>query len=191
MSLWRESLESWLKTIDVKADSVLDVGGGAKPVEGRTKSWDVNKYQIWDNENETAVKVDEYFDLSLLGPLRDEKFDITFCLEVLEYVRNPLIAMQNLERLTKKYVYISMPGLMYPEHKPAGTDLLRYTRSGVEKFVSKYFDIIEAKEVEVDMGDYTLLKSIYKNQGFHVYRSHSVGHLIKAKPKKYEDFTGR
>ena len=41
MSKWREQLESHLSTIDVVADSVLDVGGAAKPVKDRVKSWKV------------------------------------------------------------------------------------------------------------------------------------------------------
>uniref|UniRef100_A0A6M3M7S6 Putative methyltransferase n=1 Tax=viral metagenome TaxID=1070528 RepID=A0A6M3M7S6_9ZZZZ len=39
----RTQLESWLKGIDVRADSVLDVGSGQKGIKGRTKSFEVNE----------------------------------------------------------------------------------------------------------------------------------------------------
>ncbi len=43
----RITLENWLKTIDVKG-SVLDVGGSQNPIKKRTKSWDVERYEILD-----------------------------------------------------------------------------------------------------------------------------------------------
>ena len=46
MSNVRRQLEAWLKTIDVKADCVLDVGGAQLPVKGRTKSWEVKEEDL-------------------------------------------------------------------------------------------------------------------------------------------------
>jgi hypothetical protein len=48
MSFYRDQLENYLKTIDVKAETVFDVGGKEKPVKGRTKSWTVKNYEILD-----------------------------------------------------------------------------------------------------------------------------------------------
>lgn len=49
-SYFRIQTEAWLKTLDIKADRVLDVGGSQKPIKGRTKSWEVKDYKILDLE---------------------------------------------------------------------------------------------------------------------------------------------
>jgi len=40
-SFTRIQLENWLKTIDVKADSVLDIGSSQQGIRKRVKSWNV------------------------------------------------------------------------------------------------------------------------------------------------------
>ena len=40
-SYTRAQLEKWLKTIDVKADRVLDIGSSQNGIKGRTKSFEV------------------------------------------------------------------------------------------------------------------------------------------------------
>lgn len=51
-SYFRQDLEDWLKTIDVKAERVLDIGGSANPVKGRVKGWSVEDYVVMDNNCE-------------------------------------------------------------------------------------------------------------------------------------------
>jgi len=51
-SYFRTQLEDWLKGLEVRADRVLDVGGGALPVKDRVKLWNVGEYKILDNELE-------------------------------------------------------------------------------------------------------------------------------------------
>jgi len=65
LSYFRTQLENWLKTIDVKADRVLDIGGGTLPVLKRVKSWDVGEYKIADNSlEESKEKIDFNIDLN-------------------------------------------------------------------------------------------------------------------------------
>jgi len=48
-SFFREQLNAWLATIGVRAQRVVDAGGGANPVKGKVRSWDVEEYVILDN----------------------------------------------------------------------------------------------------------------------------------------------
>src|SRR5947207_14362978 len=45
---YREERNRWLASLEVKAGTVLDLGGSQLPVMGRTKSWEVNNYYIAD-----------------------------------------------------------------------------------------------------------------------------------------------
>lgn len=47
-SYFRQKLESYLKTLDVKADRVLDVGGSQLSIKGRTKSFQVKELLTLD-----------------------------------------------------------------------------------------------------------------------------------------------
>jgi len=62
MSLYRNALETWVGNIKVKADRVLDVGGGQLPISKRVKSWDVKNYLIADND--AQYKPDIFMDLN-------------------------------------------------------------------------------------------------------------------------------
>ena len=137
-SYYRQQLEDWLKTIDVKADRVLDIGGGANPVKGRTKSWEVREYEIVDNNAEGEfVEKHNFIDLNkpYQGGLPYDN-DIIFCLEVFEYLFRPLLALKTIHLLLKKggIVYISFPSI-YPVHNPKEIDYLRYTKFAIEKLL--------------------------------------------------------
>jgi SAM-dependent methyltransferase len=140
MSYYRDQLEAWLKTIDVRADSVLDIGGGANPVKGRTKSWEVRAYQILDNNAEGEFSPYFKYDLNDILPtsLAWHKFDVIFCLEVFEYIFNPLVSLNRIFLMleTDGILYISFPAI-YPVHNPREIDYLRYTKKGIEKLLEK------------------------------------------------------
>jgi hypothetical protein len=121
-------LEDWLKTIDVNVAAVADVGGRKLPVKDRVRSWVAKRYDILD--------LPEY-DLNQAWSLKDI-YNIVFCLEVFEYVYNPLQAMTNLYEMLKSggELYASFQ-FIYPHHAPEGRDYLRYTRWGVEKLAKE------------------------------------------------------
>lgn len=142
----RQQMESWLKTIDVKADKVLDVGGSQLPIKGRTKSWEVNEYKILDlkEPHELKEEPDIAFDLnknlSIYKGLNEfwSHFNVAFCLEVSEYWYNPLQALENINRLLAVggTLYISFH-FIYPVHNPVLEDCLRYTEYGSVKLLEK------------------------------------------------------
>ena len=170
MSFYRDQLENWLSGIEVKADRVLDVGGKDLPVKGRTKTWEVNKtYAVLD--------LPEY-DLNDYGG--SDEADIVFCLEVMEYIHNPVRAMENLYDLLKfgGTLYITFQ-FIYPWHKPVADDCLRYTRSGVVKLL-KDFKMVKIQERFAKYPDKLL--DFYKSGGMHVGGDSIVtGFMVKAR----------
>lgn len=148
-SLYRQQLERWLKSINVKAKSVLDVGGAANPVKNRVGSWEVRDYIILDNDSEGPFDKETFITFDLNYPISETeghhgavvtalkgRADIVFCLEVSEYLFNPLIAIRNLYDFLKPggILYISFCSI-YPLHNPPKIDYLRYTKNAVEKLL--------------------------------------------------------
>jgi SAM-dependent methyltransferase len=124
----RSQLEEWLKTLDIEAGAVADIGGQKLPVKNRVKSLKVDRYEILDLP---------HHDLNKPWPLR-ELYEVVFCLEVFEYIFNPLQAMKNLYDILRSggRLYASFH-FLYPHHNPEGRDYLRYTRWGVERLVQE------------------------------------------------------
>lgn len=124
MSFYRDQLENYLKTIDVKADTVFDVGGKEKPVKSRTKSWTVKNYEILDLP---------LYDLNKEIKL-DRKCNLIFCLEVFEYLIDPVTAMKNIKNMLVDggEAIISFP-LVYPVHNDVAFDSLRFTETGIRR----------------------------------------------------------
>lgn len=188
MSYYKDQLENWLRKIDVKADKVLDVGGGSNPVRGRTKNWEVKTYKILDSELESPKqKIDYLFDLNEPDCGREitGQWNIVFCLEVTEYLYNPLVAIRNLWGFLKKggILYISFP-FVYPHHNPEKHDYLRYTGWGVEKLLEKTGFQIEEVTARIETEPY-LLQNFYRKEKMHParnYNDHSeIGYLVVAR----------
>jgi len=113
-----------------------------------------------------------------------EYFDQIFCLEVSEYLYDPMIAFKNIAHLLKKggLLYLSTH-FIYPVHSPIEDDCLRYTRQGITKILDKCgFEIVELKE-----RDTTGINMIhfYLGQGMRpgkTYKHHQeIGHLVVAR----------
>lgn len=191
-SYYRQQLEDWLKTIDVKADKILDIGGAQLPIKGRTKSWDVKDYKIMDLEkpHECKRKPDYKFDIQKYFVNNDnfykmnEKFNICFCLEVSEYWLYPVQALYNIHFLLKPkgILYISFP-FIYPHHNPEGYDYLRYTRWGIEKLLKETGFEIDYIKSRIATAGAALLQKFYSIEGMRKckdYINHNeIGYLIK------------
>ena len=149
MSTSRKQLEDWIKTIEIPSGvKVIDVGGAQKPIKGRTKSWgEAVKYYIADLPNphqldgetnkEFYINADLNKPMDVKWPEEDNKpADIVFCLEVSEYLYDPLTAFKNLAKMLKQdgFLYMSFH-FLYPVHEPYHEDYLRYTFHGVLKYL--------------------------------------------------------
>lgn len=65
-------------------------------------------------------------------------FETIFCLEVSEYLWNPLVALKNMYFLLKPggVLYMSFC-TNYPLHNPPGIDYLRYSKNAIEKYLKE------------------------------------------------------
>ena len=145
-SRFRQQLEEHLKTIDVSG-RVLDIGGSQKGLKGRTKSWTPNEYKILDVEDrgepvDYLLNIEKEQDVSVhkgevfWGKCVLKQFDMVFCLEVMEYLIDPVQAIKNMAKLCRSggTLVISFP-FIYPLHPPHGKDFLRYTKYGALKLL--------------------------------------------------------
>jgi SAM-dependent methyltransferase len=166
----RQQLEAWLKKIDAR-DKVLDVGGSQRPIKGRTKSWNVSTYHIWDLEtpHEKAGQRPDFVGDINVGIPKDERFefgvyDQVFCIEVSEYWWDPLFALRLIGNCLKPggKLFISFH-FFYPIHSPENADFLRYTRSGARKLLKEAgfeIDSIVPKHFDNPM----FVKMLYDNE---------------------------
>lgn len=170
----RKQLENWLKTISVKG-TVLDVGGTAMSVKGRTKNWKVSNYKILDHH-----KADYIGDINSFTEELPE-FDIVFCLEVMEYIWNPLMTLSTINSFLKLngILYISFH-FLFPHHNPANKDYLRYTKRGIEKILEETgFEIKEIIPRTTRVPD--ILKKFCQAESKVYKHPNEIGYLVKAK----------
>lgn len=184
MSYYREQLENWLKRIEVNASDVLDVGGMANPVKDRVKTFNVKNYKTLDNGAETLERPDYFYDVNYLVDLSMD-FDVVFCLEVFEYIYNPVQAIENLGAFIRPggLLYVSFPAI-YPVHEPIDIDYLRYTKRAIEKLLPLGgFDRWEITPRVATIGVNELAK-FYHSEGMHPVKGNSViydiGYMVKA-----------
>lgn len=142
-SSYRLELDRWLGQLDVQAERVLDIGGAQLPVKGRTKTWSVKEYLIADllephvNSPKPDIELDMNFSIEPPNSLYRHlahKFDVVFCLELFDYIFDPISAMRNIGILLAEngVAWVTFP-FMYPTHQPIEDDALRYTESGIRK----------------------------------------------------------
>jgi len=185
MSNYRNQLELYLKNLNIKVNKVIDVGGGANPIEGRVKEWDVDEYRIFDNSLEKFTNEIVNYDLQnkgLLGLLWEA--DIVFCLEVMEYIFNPSLALELLNNCLKDggLLYITFP-FIYPIHNPADYDYLRYTRAGATRLLMQSgFRVLDVQARGMTQLGYQKWLEFIKAEGMHMAKQSQceLGWIIKA-----------
>lgn len=161
-SSYRLELDKWISNLDVKANTVIDVGGSQLPVKGRTKSWNVKKYIIADLQDPhvNSPKPDIELDLNQVY-FNKNTANLIFCLEVFDYVYNPFVALRNINVLLKPkgQAWVTFPSI-YPLHQPVEDDALRYMPGGIKKLAeSTGFEI---KEMIKRRPESTLFESFYR-----------------------------
>lgn len=139
-SSYRLELDRWLSQLDVKADLVLDIGGAQLPVRGRTKSWDVVEYLIADlpEPHVGSPQPDIELDMNYVThQIVFQTYDLIFCLEVFDYVFDPIAAMNNISLRLQEggTAWVTFPSF-YPTHQPIEDDALRYMEGGIKKLAS-------------------------------------------------------
>lgn len=197
MSYYRNQLEDWLKGIRVKTENVLDLGGASNPVRNRVGSWQVGNCMFMDNGKEEAKVGFIPFDINKTlqenfegydekSLQRNFKFDAVFCLEVFEYVWNPVQAIKNIWDFMNNdsVAYISFPSV-YPVHQPWEIDYLRFTKQAILRYLdTQGFTQIEITPRIATEGKQSLAK-FYHEEGMHPLRGsdlpYDIGYLVKAR----------
>lgn len=184
----RQQLEKWIKNKSVMG-KVLDVGGSQLPVKGRIAYDEKTTFTILDlsTPHEEKQKPDIILDLNLPLVICREVFDTVICLEVTEYLWNPVQAIQNMANFLKPggRLLISFH-YIYPVHSPEGKDFLRYTDYGARMILSQCgFEIMECTDrIATESPDEDLLKKFYVREGMRPlkgYDTKKIGCLIEAK----------
>lgn len=190
MSLYREQLNDWISKIDVKAGYVIDVGGADNPIKNNVRSWDVEVYDIMDNDK--SLKPDIIMDFNDLleredygEPKKTGPYDVVFCLELMEYIYNPVQAHENIRYLLGEggIAYISYPTI-YPLHNPPDIDYLRYSKNAIRKLLKE----AGFKECDITPRVATAgrdhLAQFYASEGMramkHTEDIYNIGYLVKA-----------
>jgi hypothetical protein len=146
-SVYKQQLIDWLSQLEVETDTVIDIGGSQDPVKGRTKSWAVDNYLIADLPDPHRMKQSPDVILDLEEDITTtQRADLIFCLEVFDYIRDPIKAHSNLSRMPKKNgsAWVSYP-FIYPHHNPIELDGLRYT----EPTIRYYADLFKLNVDEI------------------------------------------
>lgn len=150
-SSYRLALDRWLAELDVNSNRVLDIGGAQLPVKGRTRSWQVESYTIADlpQPHKDSPQPDITLDLNESKLTYDSygKYDMIFCLEVMDYVWDPVAAFRFFYNLLEPFgtAWVSFPSL-YPAHQPIDDDALRYMPAAILK-LAKYHNFVVAQMI--------------------------------------------
>ena len=187
----RQQLEKWLKTITVSG-RVLDVGGSQNPVSGRVNVAEAAVFDILDLEvpHELKEKPNLIWDINKMMHPHDKllqslagEYDIIFCLEVMEYVYDPMTAIINMNSMLKSggALFVSVP-FIYPVHNPKEQDYLRYTEFGIRKLLEMAGFKIENMEARVELASmFRTSYEVEKMRPAKDYDSHNaVGWLVSA-----------
>lgn len=145
-SYYKQQLNDWKATLDVKADVVFDIGGAQDPIKGKTKSWDVKDYKIVDLEvpHVETVRPDFIWDLNnhWWPDSNMNKYmhnvDLIFCLGVFDYVIEPGQAMRNIESLLSDNgtAWVEFP-FVYPIHQPVDDEGCRYSEGCIRRLAKQ------------------------------------------------------
>jgi len=196
----RQQLEAWLKTISIKDDTkIIDIGGSQNPIKSRLKDYGKRTtFEILDlshphelkglqdiiaDINSPSLQKNELSRFGTEWAKHHEYYDTAFCIEVSEYLWNPVQALQNIYYLLKKGGGLFMSfHFIYPVHNPASDDYLRFTESGVRKILSETgFEIVDMQYRTADNDN--VLSTFYQMEGMRPAKESDasvVGFLVSA-----------
>lgn len=101
----------------LKLEKVLDVGCGEGFTLKKLEEKKIGKHNEGIDYSEDAIKIGKkiYPELNLLKgdvyslSYPDNSFDMALCTEVLEHLDDPIKAVQEIKRVTSKYILFSVP----------------------------------------------------------------------------------
>lgn len=174
----RQQWETWLRTIDVKCESVIDIGGVHWPIKDRVKSWDVERYAILDSTKEfKGYKADYIYNIN--DPLYlKERFDVAFMIGVLEYCYDPMMAIRNVSYMLKPGgIFYVQVHTLYPSHR-GGVDMMRLTKRGICTILGINWFVID-EVIPVKVKDKELFAKWQRQESKICDNIEDIGYMIK------------
>lgn len=144
-SYYKQQLNQWKSSLDVKGDLVYDIGGSQDPIKGKTNSWEVKDYKIIDLAIPHVLKQQPDIAHDMNNPISNVKqADLIFCLGVTDYIINPNIFMDNIFKILKKggVAWVEFP-FVYPIHNPVDDEGCRYSEGCIKRLAKQANLVIE------------------------------------------------
>lgn len=144
MSLYKDQLNNFVASLELKGKVLLDWGGSQNPIKGRTFSWDIEDYKVVDLEepHSNSPKPDIVQDANqpLSGEILDYvgKADIIIALGIYDYVINPGITTDSIAQLLSPtgYAWIEFP-FFYCTHEPIEDEGCRYSEGCIKRLMKQ------------------------------------------------------
>lgn len=121
----REDIRAWLKDVSLNGLLVVDWGCGTKPIKNYLKGG--SEYLGIDKLSHVGADLIVNFN----SPVTlEKKYDVAFCLEVLEHCQYPAVVLENIYQSLRAggKLYLSVP-FLYPVH--SDEDYWRFTDQGL------------------------------------------------------------
>lgn len=154
---WDRFFEEKMKIMLSQPITVIDIGGGLRISKQKNNRYDPSREWLRPLIERVDYKVldpvpdynpDIVGDIHAL-PLDDNSIDAIICMAVLEHVKNPFLAMQEMYRVLKPggQLYLYVPFLYYYHPmKPYYDDYWRFTKDGLDE-LGKTFTTHEIQSV--------------------------------------------
>jgi SAM-dependent methyltransferase len=137
----RELFKRWLKRLPEDGLSVLDVGGRIQPYRTLLGAKCI-RYTAVDIRITPLVDV---VGLAQHLPVADQRFDLVFCTQVLEYLFEPQLAVNEIYRALKKdgFLFLSVPAV-FP--RDSESEYWRFLPGALKYLLSDFSSVEVAPE---------------------------------------------
>lgn len=176
-SVYKEQLNNFVTTLELKGDVLLDWGGAQNPIKGRTKAWDIIDYKVVDLEvpHSDSPKPDIVQDAN--EPLSGDivkyvsKTDILIAFGIYDYVINPNVCTDSIAQLLSPdgYAWIEWP-FAYAHHEPLMDEGCRYSEGCLNRLLKQSGLKIEVMHRKMEQSGY--LKRFYAEDRMRFARSY-------------------
>lgn len=172
MSLKRKAIGDWIRSQNIEADKVVDIGIGVNPVKRWIEEIKFKEYitvDIQDKFNPNIIlDIGKEISFYEIEPLLDA--DCVFLIETLEHILDPLLALKNINKILKVdgILYLTVP-FVNPIHDD--WDFYRFTKEGIESLVLKAgFIGFETYVIQASEGSQDL-RNFYAKEGLRISKS--------------------
>lgn len=138
-SYYKQQLNDFVASQQVKAKLLYDIGGAQSPIKGRTASWEVEEYKIIDLKvpHVQLQPPDIAHDMNKVWN-GAEQADVIYCLGVSDYIINPNIFMDNIRKMMTDdgHAWVEFP-YFYCTHNPVEDEGCRYSEGCIDRLAKQ------------------------------------------------------